>query len=673
MTRPHATTGEPLWTPPPSQIEGARVVAFARWLEAERNTGPLPDYRSLWRWSVEHVPEFWAAVWDYFGIVAHTPYTRVLTGDTMPGVRWFEGAALNYVDHVFRHAVGDAPAVIEATEPGPGGPAGRTEVSWDELRRQVAAVAATLRSLGVGVGDRVVGYLPNSTETMVAFLAAASLGAVWSVCGQDYGPTAACDRFAQLAPTVLVTADGYRHGGREHDRRVSSRELCDGLPTLRATIVVNRLGLDTTSLGDTIRWADATAGDHRLEPVAVPFDHPLWILFSSGTTGLPKGIVHGHGGVLVEHLKSLALHFDLLPGDRFLWHTTPSWMMWNLQVSGLLTGATVVCYDGSPVFPRTDALWALAAELGVTVLGTSPGYLLGCAKDGVHPGADHDLTALRILGSTGSVLPAESYHWVADHIGTRVQVVSTTGGTDVVTGFAGGAPTVPVWAGEISVPCLAVSLDAWDEHGRSVMDQVGELVVTRPMPSMPVSFWNDPDRSRYRQAYFDVYLGVWRHGDWITMTDRGSVLVHGRSDATLNRNGVRMGSADIYQAVERLPEISEALVVGVEGDDGSYWMPLFVALSADARLDQALCERIRTVIRVEVSPRHMPDEIIVAPGIPHTRTGKKLEIPVKRLFHGAAAEDVFDLEAVDDPALIPWFTSFHQQRRSAARDHRGDV
>lgn len=307
------------------------------------------------------------------------------------------------------------------------------------------------------------------------------------------------------------------------------------------------------------------------------------------------------------------------------------------------------------------------------MLGTSPGHLLGCAKDGVHPGADHDLSALRILGSTGSVLPAESYHWVAEHIGTRVQVVSTTGGTDVVTGFAGGAPTVPVWAGEISVPCLAVSLDAWDEHGRSVMDQVGELVVTRPMPSMPVSFWNDPDRSRYRQAYFGVYPGVWRHGDWITMTDRGSVLVHGRSDATLNRNGVRMGSADIYQAVERLPEISEALVVGVEGDDGSYWMPLFVALSADARLDQALCERIRTVIRVEVSPRHVPDEIIVAPGIPHTRTGKKLKIPVKRLFHGAAAEDVFDLEAVDDPALIPWFTSFHQQRRSAARDHRGDV
>ncbi|MEU0939668.1 acetoacetate--CoA ligase [Embleya sp. NPDC005971] len=660
---PEPTTARP--SPDRESVEAANITAFARWLTAEGYAEPMSDYRSLQTWSTEHLPEFWAAVWAWFDIRAASVGAEVLTDDPMPYARWFPGATLNYVDHVFRYATPDTPAVVEAGEPGPdhGGTAVRRELSWAELRRQVAAVAATLHGLGVGRGDRVVGYLPDIAETVIAFLATASLGATWSVCGQDYAPTAARDRFAQLDPVVLVTADGYRHGGRTQDRRSAVARLRAGLPNLRATIVVERLA-DSGEAADpadrpvseqTLTWAEASAGEHVLRPVAVPFEHPLWILFSSGTTGLPKGIVHGHGGVLLEHLKTLSLHFDLRPGDRFLWYTTPSWMMWNLKVSALLTGATTVCHDGSPTRPSADGLWAVAADLGVTVLGTSPAYLLACARADTRPGIDHDLSRLRLLGSTGAILPASAHHWVAEHVSPRVRVVSTTGGTDVVTGFAGGVPTVPVRAGEISAPCLGVALAAWDGSGQAVLDRPGELVITKPMPSMPVSFWADPDGSRYHRAYFATHPGVWTHGDRITVTAHGGILVHGRSDATLNRNGVRMGSADIYQAVEALPEIVEALVVGVDGPDGAYWMPLFVTLAAGARLDSALRARIHAVIRDEVSSRHLPDDIHAVPGIPHTRTGKKLEIPIKRILQGTPIDEAVDPAGVDEPTLLAWY------------------
>ncbi len=636
----------PQWEPTPAGIEAARITDFARF------AGRPGDYPALWQWSVDEPAEFWGTLWRYFGLgdIAGD----VLASSDMPGAQWFPGTTVNYVDQIARQARTDRPAILCIGEGVPD-----TELSWTELLGRTAAFAATLRGLGVRPGDRVVGYLPNIAEAVIAFLGAASIGAVWSACGQDYSAKAALDRLGQLEPVVLVTADGYRFGGKVHDKSADVAELRAGLPGLKATVAVSRLAPVPAGCLD---WAQASApGADELETTAVDFDHPLWILFSSGTTGLPKGIIHGHGGVLVEHLKAVALQSDISPNDTFLWFTSPSWMMWNFQVAGLLAGATIVCYDGSPAHPAPDALWQMAARLGVTVLGTSPGYVLGCAKAGAVPRTDHDLSALRTVGITGSSLPPSTSLWLRDNVGERVQVASISGGTDVVSAFAGGVPTVPVWPGELSAPYLGVALDAWDEAGRPVRGEVGELVVTKPLPSMPVAFWNDPDGSRYRDAYFTMYPGVWRHGDWITITDHGSVIVHGRSDSTLNRHGIRMGSADIYQSVERLPEIAEALVIGVEQPDGGYWMPLFVVLAEGAGLDDALVRKVNETIRSEVSPRHVPDEIIVAPGIPHTRTGKKLEVPVKKLFQGADAARVVERSAVDNPDLLDWYVT---QRRT---------
>ncbi|GAF50941.1 acetoacetate--CoA ligase [Rhodococcus wratislaviensis] len=641
-------TADPQWVPTESDVRDAVVTDFARFV-ARRHSVRVDDYRALWRWSVADPAAFWRDVWDYFEIRSATDPGPALADDAMPGAVWFPGATLNYVDHVFRNARPGTPAILYAGE-------GATDISvgWDELRSAVAGLAATLREHGVGAGDRVVGYLPNIPEAVVAFLATASLGAVWAACGQDYSAPAALDRLGQLEPKALITADGYRFGGKEHDRLAAAAELRGGLPSLALTVVVPHLDPDAV-VDCTLTWAEATGRDDALESVAVPFDHPLWVVFSSGTTGLPKGIVHGHGGVLLEHVKSLALQLDVGRDDTLFWYTSPSWMMWNFQTAGLLVGATIVCYDGSPSFPTPDALWALVSRLGVTVAGTSPGYVLACDKAGVVPVREHDLSALRAVGVTGSTLPAASSLWLSENVGRRVPVVSITGGTDVVSAFVGGARSVPVWPGELSAPCLGVAVDAFDESGQPVRGEVGELVVTAPMPSMPVSFWNDPDGKRYREAYFDVFPGVWRHGDWITITDRGTVLMHGRSDSTLNRNGIRMGSADIYQVVEKLPEVAEALVVGVDLADGGYWMPLFVVLSEGAELDDALKQRIRGAIREQASPRHVPDDIIEAPGIPHTRTGKKLEVPLKRIFQGADAGRTVDRSAVDDPALLDWF------------------
>ena len=641
-----STPTPPMWQPDPDAVAAARITQFARFA-AGRTGRAFPDYAALLAWSVEDLAGFWGAVWDFFGIVAAEPATTVLADDAMPGAQWFPGARLNLVDQVFRDRSGHAIAIHERDEQGRS-----VDVSWAELRSAVASVADVLRELGVGVGDRVVAYLPNSAETVVAFLATASLGAVWSACGMDYAPTAALGRFTQLEPAVLFAADGYRNGGRVYDRTAEVAEVRAGLPSLRATIGVDRIGAGLT---DTMPWTDATSRSARLSTTPVDFAHPLWVLFSSGTTGLPKGIVHGHGGVLLEHLKTVALQCDLGPEDVFWWYTTPSWMMWNFQVAGLLVGASIVCYDGSPAYPQPGALWQRAAELGVTLLGTSPAYLAACAKAAVHPAAEHDLSALRTLGVTGSTLPTPAYHWIADEVGARVQIASITGGTDVVTAFAGSAPDVPVWPGEISTAYLGVALDSFDADGRSVRGEVGELVITRPMPSMPVMFWNDPDGSRYRDAYFGVYPGVWRHGDFVTITDHGSVIMHGRSDATLNRNGIRMGSADIYEAVEQIPEITEAMVIGIDEPDGGYWMPLFVTLADGVELDDALRARIRDAVRTHASPRHVPDEVVAAPGIPHTRTGKKLEVPVKRLLQGGVSGAAFDAGSVDDPGLIDWY------------------
>lgn len=636
---------QPQWAPTADDIASARITDFAAFVSA-RTGDDYPDYQSLWQWSVDDVEGFWQAVWDYFELGETAG--AVLGSRDMPGAEWFPGTRLNYVDQIIRMAQFGRPAVIalhEDAEP--------REVSWAELIEQVTVFARTLRAQGVEAGDRVIGYLPNIAEAIVAFLATASIGAVWSACGQDYSAKAALDRLGQLDPAVLVTADGYRFGGKEHDKRADIAALQDGL-NLRATVVVSQLGLDVP---DSMSWTDsvADAGLGVIETVPVDFDHPLWIVFSSGTTGLPKGIVHGHGGVLLEHLKAVALQSNMGTEDTFFWYTSPSWMMWNFQIAGLLTGTTVVTYDGSPTAGGPDALWRIAAQVGATVFGTSPGYVLGCIKAGSVPRAEHDLSALRSVGITGSSLPVSSALWLNDNAGEHVQVNSISGGTDVVSAFVGGAPTVPVWPGELSAPYLGVALDAFDEQGRPVRGEVGELVVTAPMPSMPVRFWRDDDGKRYHAAYFDTYPGVWRHGDWITLTEHGSIVVHGRSDSTLNRHGIRMGSADIYQVVEQFPEIAEALVIGAEQPDGGYWMPLFVVLAPGAELTEDLKTRLATAIRTEVSPRHVPDEIREAPGIPHTRTGKKLEVPIKKLFQGADPARVVERSAVDDPALLDWY------------------
>ncbi|WP_329072362.1 acetoacetate--CoA ligase [Amycolatopsis sp. NBC_01480] len=637
---------QPSWVPSDTEVEQARITDFARYASARTGHDLTGGYQQLWDWSVRDLDGFWSAVWDYFGLPARPQGQPALAREEMPGSVWFPGSTLNYTAEVFRGRDDAGIAAIGVAETG-----APVEVSWGELRRQVGSVAAALSGLGVRPGDRVVGYLPNSIEAMVAFLATASLGAIWAVCGLDYVGSAAEARFAQLEPTVLFTATRSQHGGRLIDRSEDVAGLRAALPTLAATIVID----DADSVPGAVSWSSAAGGDAGMDPVPVPFDHPLWVLFSSGTTGRPKGMVHGHGGVVVEQLKQFAFHHNLGPSDRILWYTTPSWMMWNSLVGSLLVGSTVVCYDGSPAFGRPDALWELAARLRVTVLGTSPGYLASCRKAGVR---FRELEALLRLGVTGSPLPADLYDWVAGEVGPRVQVVSSSGGTDVVTAFVSASPTTPVWAGELSAACLGVALESWGPDGKPVRDAVGELVVRRPMPSMPVRFWNDPDGSRYRDAYFGTFPGVWRHGDWTTITGRGSVIIHGRSDATLNRHGVRMGSSDIYGPVEELDEVKEALVIGVELAGGEYWMPLFVTTADGVVLDEALRERIREAIRHGASPRHVPDEIVAAPGIPHTRTGKKLEVPVKRLLRGDDPATVADPGSIDQPGLLGWYHEF---------------
>ncbi|WLP88884.1 acetoacetate--CoA ligase [Gordonia sp. NB41Y] len=648
-----SSSPHPIWQPDPDALPATRLHAFTE--RVETSTGQrFPSYPDLWRWSVDHPKDFWSAVVDHFDILVDGIPADVLPDPVMPGARWFPGARVNYAENMLRHR-GEGTAVVAVDEGGT-----TTAVSWEQLRGMVGAVQRWLREQGVGPGDRVVGYLPNSPAALVGMLATTGLGAIWSACGQDYGSDGATARLGQLDPVVLIAADGYRWNGRTHDRRDQTTALAASMPRLRAVLHVPRVhsgGLPDQPVPVGL-WDEVISTP--AEPVfeRVEFNEPLWVLFSSGTTGVPKGIMHSHGGVTLDHARLLGLHNDLGPGDRFFWFTTTNWMMWNLVASGLLTGATVVLYDGAPGHPTPSRLWEIAAEHRVTVLGVSPGYLAASETAGVRPDVDVDLSALRSIGSTGAPLPAHAYRWVHDNVGPHIQLTSTTGGTDVVSGFAGSAPTTPVWPGEISAPLLGVDLQAWNRLGENVVDEVGELVIASPMPSMPVAFWNDPDGRRYRNAYFDTYPGVWRHGDWITITGRGSVVVSGRSDATLNRQGVRLGSADIYAVVDPFPEIGESLVIGAELDDGRYWMPLFVVVAEGYVLDDALRGRIVEALRTNASPRHVPDAIIAVPAIPHTRTGKKLEIPVKRIIQGAAMSEVVGADTVDDPAALQHFERF---------------
>ncbi|WP_413811000.1 acetoacetate--CoA ligase [Streptomyces sp. OE57] len=647
---------EMLREPAPDVLRATAIGDYLTWLERARGL-VFTGYQDLHRWSVTDLEGFWSSIWDHFDIRTHTPYDRVLGRRDMPGAEWFPGATLNYAEHALRPE-GTAPddvAVLARSQT-----RGPMELSWQQLADQVARARAGLRRLGVGRGDRVVAYLPNIPETLVAFLATASLGAIWASCAPEFGARGVIDRFSQIEPTILLATAGYRYGVKDIDRRDEVAAIRAGLPTLRHTVHVP---YGPGELTDTVAWADllATPADPGFAPV--PLAHPLCVLFSSGTTGKPKPIVHGHGGILLEHLKNHSLSWDLRPGDRILWFTTTAWMMWNSLVSGLLVGASIVMIDGNPLHPGLDWQWQLAEETGATLMGASPGFLMACRKEGMAPAKDHDLSRLRQIGAAGSPLPPEGFRWVAEQFGPGVLLNVGSGGTDVCTGILQGGPLQPVWAGEISGPCLGVAATAYDEQAHEVTDALGELVITQPMPSMPVGFWGDTDGSRYRAAYFDTYPGVWRHGDWVRFTATGSCTVAGRSDATLNRGGVRLGTAEFYRVVEELPEVDDSLVIHLEDPTGGPGeLLLFVALRNGAELDDALRKRITTALRDALSPRHVPDSITPVPVIPRNRTGKKLELPAKKILLGAALSEVVSRDTLAEPTSLDAFTALAAQR-----------
>jgi acetoacetyl-CoA synthetase len=637
-------TSDQLWTPTPETIAGSNIGRFVSWL-GERGIGPFDSYDALWRWSVDDISGFWAAVWEFFDVQASVPYSDVLDSSTMPGTKWFLGARLNYAEHILRHH-GDGPAIIAYSQT-----RAPSSLSWDQLAEQVGRARAGLQRLGVGRGDRVAAYLPNVPETIIAFLATASLGAVWTSCAPEFGVQAVLDRFGQIDPTVLLVVDGYRYGSRDIDRRDEVRAIRRGLPTLHATVALSYLGDDVVA--DALPWDTFVSQSETTAFAQVPADHPLYVLYSSGTTGMPKPIVHGHGGILLEHFKVLGLHGDLGPTDRFFWFTTTGWMMWNYLVSGLLTGATIVTFDGDPAAPTLDTLWDLAAQAEITWFGASAPYYMACRKAGLRPGEQFDLPRLRAVGSTGAPLPAVGYHWVYDNVGPDVMLSSISGGTDICSAFVGGCPMVPVVAGEISCRYLGAAVEAFDEAGHSVVGQQGELVITKPMPSMPIGFWGDTDGSRYRAAYFDSYPGVWRHGDWITLDDLGSCVITGRSDATLNRGGVRIGTSEIYRVVEAVDGVGDSLIVHLEDAEGggAGVLVLFVALSDGAQFE-ALIDPIKRALRSNLSPRHVPDEIYPLSSIPTTLSGKKLELPVKKILRGADPDTVASRGALKNPESL---------------------
>ncbi|GAC1518730.1 MAG: acetoacetate--CoA ligase [Thermoleophilaceae bacterium] len=651
--------GALLYQPSPERMERATITSFMR--HAECVTGDdFEDYEALWRWSVDDVEQFWALIWEYFEVRASAPYERVLASSQMPGADWFRGAQLNYAEHVFRGKADDTVALIHRSEARE-----LAETTWGELSDQVARAAAGMRSLGVERGDRVAAYMPNIAETVVAFLAVASIGAIWSSAAPEFGASSVIDRFAQIEPKLLIAVDGYRYGGRDFDRLDTVRALERELPGLEQTVLLPYLDPDA-SLDGALPWGGLLdRGDRSpLRFEQVPFDHPLWVLYSSGTTGLPKPIVHGHGGMLLEQLKKGHLHLDLHAGDRMFWFTTTGWMMWNFLVGCLLTDAAIVLYDGSPGYPDMSFLWQLAERAGITCLGTSAGFITASMKAGIDPRNDHDLSRLRSIGSTGSPLPPEGFAWVYEAVAPDIWLFSTSGGTDVCTAFVGGCPLLPVHSGELQCRALGASVEAWDEQGRSLIDEVGELVLTKPMPSMPLFFWNDVGGERYRESYFSTYPGIWRHGDWIKITPRGTAIIYGRSDSTINRQGVRMGTSEIYRAVQAEPEVVEALVVDVPDDDGDSWMPLFVVLADDGELDDDLRARIRRRIREHASPRHVPNDIYRVADLPHTLSGKLLEIPVKKILMGASPQAAVSRDSLANPEALDYFVALAERRET---------
>ncbi|MFN0216578.1 MAG: acetoacetate--CoA ligase [Saprospiraceae bacterium] len=662
MPNSSTSTSKLLWKPSTSLLSENNLARYTQWLAKEKNLH-FDDYHSLWKWSTDELADFWESLWEYFKIVHHSPYKQVLSGAQMPDFKWFEGATLNYAEHIFRQKTDTRPAILFQSERN-----SLSEMSWAELENQTAALAHFFRESGIKPGDRIAAFLPNTPHAVVAVLATMSVGAVWSSCSPDFGPASVADRFAQIQPKIFIAVDGYAYGGKAFDKRDTVREICQQLPSVEKVVFVPFLNENAAIQTDkeVVMWEQAISAPTESLPLPAKtealtfypssFSDPLWILYSSGTTGIPKAIVHSHGGNLLEHLKYLHFHNDVRPGERFFWYSTTGWMMWNFTVGALLAGATIVLYDGSPGYPDINALWDLAEKTKITHFGTSAPFLGACMKAGISPGNKFDLKNLRSIGSTGSPLPPEAFGWVYENIKPEVWLSSMAGGTDVCTAWVGGNPQLPVYQGEIQCRCLGCAMESWDDDGHPVpAGEVGEMVVTQPMPSMPVFFWGDSDGAKYKAAYFEHYPGVWRHGDWLQITERDSIVILGRSDATLNRQGVRIGTAEIYRALDQIPELKDTLIVNLENPDGTDWMPLFVALNPGFALSEDLKIKIKSALRTAYSPRHVPDEILEIPEVPYTISGKKMETPVKKVLQRKPLEKAFNPDSMRNPESMEFF------------------
>jgi acetoacetyl-CoA synthetase len=647
-----------LWQPSIEMIGDANLTGYMDWLRDEKQL-TFQDYTTLWEWSVHHSEDFWKTIWEYFDIEADGDVTSIISSEPMPRTRWFEGTRLNYAEHIFRKATDTTHAIIYGAENKP-----VQRITWNELKQQTGSLQQILRDHNIQEGDTVAGYLPCIPEATISLLATTSLGAIWSSCSPDFGTQAVIDRFAQIKPKVLIAVDQYQYNGKSFDKKEVIDALVGAIPTLKLVIIIADQFRSQTNDVSYILWNDAMSTRIEvLEFTRVPFAHPLWILFSSGTTGLPKAITHSHGGILIEHLKYGAFHNDFKPGERCFWYTTTGWMMWNYIHASLLAGSTMVLYDGSPAYPNLDVLWKFCAEVGINHFGTSAGFILANMKANVLPGENYDLSSLRSIGSTGSTLPEEGFDWVYKNVKKDIWLASMSGGTDVCSAFVGGNPLWPVYSGEIQCRTLGCSLESWDEDGKSLQGEEGEMVITKPMPSMPVFFWDDAAFKRYEESYFEMYPGIWRHGDWVKITERLGVIIYGRSDATLNRGGVRIGTSEIYRAVDQVKEVKDSLVVCIEKGNGDFWMPLFVVMRENSALDDAIKKNITKAIREAYTPRHVPDEIIAIPDIPYTISGKKTETPVKKILTGKDPGKVVNAGSLRNPDSLQFFSDILKKRQ----------
>jgi acetoacetyl-CoA synthetase len=656
--------GDILWTPGEDFARASNMHQFMQWLAQHRGHA-FADYESLWQWSVRDLEGFWSAIWDYFEIRSTTPWQTIVDRRSMPGARWFVGAQVNFTEHLLRHeekAAPDEAALLHLSELRPQ----LAAMSWHELGAKVRKLATRLRRLGLARGDRVVAYMPNIPETAIAMMAVTAIGAIWASAAPEFGTRTVLDRFGQIKPRLMFVADGYRFAGKDFHRRSEIADIVAGLPDLETLVYLPYLSTEAPAPNfegiTTLAWDDLFDGPEiareSFEYDRVPHDHPLWILFSSGTTGLPKAIVHSHVGILLEQMKGTAFHVNLSARSRMFFYSTTGWVMWNALISAMLQGSSIVLFDGHPAYPDPSLLWRLAAESRATAFGASPTFVLNMQKLGLRPGEIFDLSAIDTVLCTGSPATPETFAWFYESVKRDLWMTSQSGGTEICGGLVGAVPFLPVRAGEIQARCLGMDVHAWSETGEEVIETIGELVLTSPAPSMPLYFWNDADGRRYHESYFDVFPGVWRHGDFIKITNSGSSYIYGRSDATLNRYGVRIGSAEIYRCLDLAPKVADSLIVCVELDGGAFYMPLFVRLKEGAVLDDSLRKEINESLRNECSPRHVPDEIIAVPAIPYTLTGKKMEVPVRKLLLGQPAEKVAARDAMMDPDALDWFAAF---------------